>query len=503
VDGADRYRVTHPEAYRGRNLVFPAKKPPGTIRIFCVGGSASAGWPHPPGESYGDYLQHALAATYPGKRIELLNVSAHAFASYRVRLIFDDVIDFDPDLVVVYTGNNEFLERRSYLGESTMVRVAQRSRLLYMLTRRLRSALSPDNTLSGRGRAHANHDIWMRIEARAQALRTDPDQFARLQEHFAFSIEHMVREASERGVPVVLLTVPVNLRDWQPNVSANPLQGNERERWQESFDLGRRSLLWGDSADARRSFRQALERLPEHAHTHYFIAKAFEQERSNERALEHYRLAKDLDANPFRAHSAFNASVVALSRRHDDAYLADADAAFLDGAQHAAPGFDLFLDYVHPTRAGNVLIARSVFAVIIEHDLLGAGSGAAAFVERAPPVLPDGRAYDVAQDMQVQTTLVNLFAMMHQYEAIVASATRSLGLLQRREAVLRSGLAKQRRSVREYMETFRSIFSRYLEMERRKLRGQPFDAGYEEELSEVYRRTLFPLIYEERARSAG
>jgi len=60
--------------------------------VFCLGGSASAGWPHPPLETYSAYLERALEKAYPDRRIEMINASAHGFASYRVRAVFDRVV---------------------------------------------------------------------------------------------------------------------------------------------------------------------------------------------------------------------------------------------------------------------------------------------------------------------------------------------------------------------------------------------------------------------------
>ena len=112
IDGQPHHQVASREVYRERNTVFPIRKPTNTFRVFCLGGSASAGWPHPPEEIYSRYLQRALEEAYPQQTIEVLNVSAHAYAAYRVRLIFQEVIEFEPDLIVIYSGNNEFLEKR-------------------------------------------------------------------------------------------------------------------------------------------------------------------------------------------------------------------------------------------------------------------------------------------------------------------------------------------------------------------------------------------------------
>jgi hypothetical protein len=78
INGELYYQVANREVYRERNILFPVQKQANTFRIFCLGGSASAGWPHPAEEIYSAYLEHALQREYPTRNIEVINVSAHA-----------------------------------------------------------------------------------------------------------------------------------------------------------------------------------------------------------------------------------------------------------------------------------------------------------------------------------------------------------------------------------------------------------------------------------------
>lgn len=78
IDGQPFYQVANREVYRERNTLFPVRKPTNSFRVFCLGGSASAGWPHPAEEIYSRYLQRALEEAYPQRTIEVINVSAHA-----------------------------------------------------------------------------------------------------------------------------------------------------------------------------------------------------------------------------------------------------------------------------------------------------------------------------------------------------------------------------------------------------------------------------------------
>ena len=118
IEGVDHYRVAHGELYSERGVTFPAIKRDDGFRVFCLGGSASAGWPHPADENWCAYLEAPLARALPDKQVQVINVSAHAYASYRVRLVFQQVMALDPDLILIWSGNNEFLERRTYSDRS-------------------------------------------------------------------------------------------------------------------------------------------------------------------------------------------------------------------------------------------------------------------------------------------------------------------------------------------------------------------------------------------------
>ena len=80
--------------------------------------------------------------------------------------------------------------------------------------------------------------------------------------------------------------------------------------------------------------------------------------------------AKDLDYGPFRALTDFNNILREISREEKDVYLVDLERFFINQAEGAAPGFDLFVDYCHPTTRGNRLIANNAFEKIITAKLL-------------------------------------------------------------------------------------------------------------------------------------
>jgi tetratricopeptide (TPR) repeat protein len=451
IDGKRHYQVSHNQLYAQRKTVFPVEKSPNTLRIFALGGSASAGWPHPPSQIYTALLATGLRHVLPERRLEIINLGAHAYASYRVRLVFDAIIDCDPDAIVIYSGNNEFLEKRSYVktsaGAQRLVAAASRLATFRLLMDWLGANPNPtlEEPLSGERRQHVQYAKWSKVMRVALDLRKDPEQFEDVKRHHAASIDSMVRQSTQRGVPVVLVTVPANLRGWRPNVSLQRLENDALREWDERFTAGRRALLNGKDDAAVRAFRSALELEPLHADTYYYLARALERTGDFRGAVSAFREAKELDHNPFRALDAFNTALRSIVAEHELAVLADAERAFLAASAPRAPGFDLFLDYVHPTRQGNLLIAEVVFDALREARVLGEFAAEATFVhEEAPP-------YDDWQEISVQRTVFWLYGLMHQYESMVRLA--DLHLAHRRNPQV----AATRRIVSDYLELDRKM----------------------------------------------
>ena len=94
---------------------FTPDKPHGQFRIFSIGGSTTYGRPYD-GDlvSFPGWLRLLLPAVDPSRPWEVINAGGISYASYRAALVMEELVAYEPDLFIVYTGHNEFLERRTY-----------------------------------------------------------------------------------------------------------------------------------------------------------------------------------------------------------------------------------------------------------------------------------------------------------------------------------------------------------------------------------------------------
>jgi hypothetical protein len=97
---------------------FAPQKPAGLIRIFAFGGSTTYGTPWNPHWAFSQRLEEILWQRH-GVQAEVVNVSMSGHGSARVLEVMREVVHYDPDVLVVYAGQNEFRDARFHSKELT------------------------------------------------------------------------------------------------------------------------------------------------------------------------------------------------------------------------------------------------------------------------------------------------------------------------------------------------------------------------------------------------
>jgi hypothetical protein len=481
TNGQEYYNITSQHVLGGSAVHIPVKKPLGTVRIFCVGSSACASWPHPATERFTAYLQQALETAYAGKKVEVVNAAAHGFAAYRTRRVLDEVLQMEPDAVLVWEGNNEFLEERNYDPPVKIVEELSRHlrTVQWLQTRIMRSRTE----MSGEKFNGIAQTFWKKAHQQSLRLREDPAQFAQVQEHFQESFRHMVSQSQRARVPLILCTVPVNMRDWLPTVSYHHLTGERLEQWRALYDQAQRCLLLGQYQDGIATIRQAMALESDHAESYFWLGRLLEASGQKAAAWEAFSKARDLDYNPFRAISNFNEIIRSLAKENDGkgVYLLDLEKSFRDVSKYAAPGFDLFLDYVHPTKPANLLVAQNVFDLLTGHVLKNQPTGAR-FSYRDLPVPPATEPYRDESDIGTQIGEITLSAENRQYETIVNQSETVMREVAGRE-LLGPDDPVLARFTPEFVERYR-VMRHYVDVQRRTILGTSSNS---QELAEANR----------------
>ncbi len=338
-------------------VVMPAQKAPGTCRIFVLGESAALGDPRP---AFGAarYLQALLQERYPATRFEVVCVAVTAINSHAILPIAGECARNQGDAWILYLGNNEMVGpfgAASVFGAQAPPLRFVRLGLALEKTRLGQLLVSLGRNLTKRA---SNPSRWegMEMFARSRVAPGDPRKET-VYRNFSRNLADILRVGEEAGVPILLNTVAVNLRDCPPFASWSPT--NLPAAAQAACD---QLVLAGLDAENRTNFSAAatdfaksLEWNAQRADLHFHLAGALLSLTNLYQARPHFLAACDLDALPFRADSRINAAIRKSAEHSRADRFAFLDAALLlaTNAPGGVPGRESFYEHVHLNFDGN------------------------------------------------------------------------------------------------------------------------------------------------------
>ncbi|MEM0962165.1 MAG: SGNH/GDSL hydrolase family protein, partial [Bacteroidota bacterium] len=356
--------------------LFLADKPEGTLRIIAQGGSSAAGYPFYRGASFPQILGTRLRLAYPDREIEVVNTAMAAVNSFTLLDLVDEVIEADPDVVVIYAGHNEYYGALGAASTESVGGSAGVTRL-YLSLRSWRTVQLVRNTI-GRVAALGAEDreigrppsnTLMARMIGEQSVPYGGEIYEKGLRQFEGNLDRILARYQEAGIPVYVSTLASNERDQRPFITAHTA-GADTTAWFETAQAGADALFEQDF-DAAIGFLEeatALDSLA--ADAHFALGHAYDGVGRTEEAREAWERARDLDALRFRAPRAFN-DLIRQSAEEHGARLVDGDAAFRAASPGASVGSRLMLEHLHPNLDGYSVLADAFFDAFVEDELLG------------------------------------------------------------------------------------------------------------------------------------
>lgn len=372
-NGIKVYRRTSHHRLLPGGQSFLQEKPADGYRVFLLGGSAASGWPYEIGDfNLPRLIEKKLKKVFPDRKIEVINAAGGTYGSHRVRLLFDELIEYQPNLIVLYSGNNEFLEnfvfRRSLPSEPW--KFSALVRLCYNLYGQF-NQFKPEYHVDSYTLADQTSNRIAYAFGKASPYRSDSSLFEQIKAHYRENITHIVGTAKNRGIASVILTVPVNLKDWIPNSSQHTpgLTRADSDRWRENFRRGYELLEEKNYTGAIKALSLAAAIDDEHAETHYYLGVA--QHRLGEfvAAKASFVKALERDAYPFRALPQFQ-EILQIVSREQEVPLVDVVGALEALTADGIIGLDVLLDYVHLKESSQEVIAQQIMEILNKRGIL-------------------------------------------------------------------------------------------------------------------------------------
>lgn len=352
---------------------FPAEKESDTYRIFCLGGSTVQGRPFSIATAFSTWLRINLELAAPDTTWQVVNCGGISYASYRLVPILEECLTHQPDLIIICTGHNEFLEDRTYaplrepdgvwaLGQKTIGRL----RLYRLFAQAARAVTGDDDDEGNADKPVLPGEVRTRLddEGSLADYRRDPQWRAGVVAHYEANLRRMVALCRRADVPVILIRPPCDLADTSPFKSEHRegLSDAELSRW--------RSLIDEANAAMTDDLERAIELLEEaaaidekYAATFYKLGMCYEATNQPAEAQRCYFRARNLDVCPLRMPIELENALLRVAS-DSDAPLLDAFALIESRCPHRILSDAMLLDHVHPTFEGHQLISEALFDVM-------------------------------------------------------------------------------------------------------------------------------------------
>ena len=347
IDISPEYQILNPEVSRRyfsntSSVPFSIEsfvkknKEENSFRIFVLGESSAAGYPYHTSASFSKYLRKALQYAYPDTPLEVVNIGMSAISSYTILDLMPSIIEKKPDLILIYTGHNEYY---GALGVGSMQSAGSSGfvvRTLLWLNKFKTIELIKNITASLTGIFKSSNTqseaTLMAQMAREKLIEYNSDLFEKGIGQFENNLDDILADAKNAGIPVILGALVSNYKDQPP---FNPAEGDSYPAGDKIFSQAQSYLKGGNIWKADSLFRYA----------------------------------KDLDALRFRAPEEFNYIIKKLSVKYNFSYV-PVDSLMNSVSKEGIVGNDLMTDHLHPNVSGYQFIGRFYLEKMKEAGLL-------------------------------------------------------------------------------------------------------------------------------------
>lgn len=372
----ERYFAKTPFAPSTSPDYFIVPKPAETFRIFCLGGSTTVGYPYWYNGAFSTFLRERLRAVFPNRRVEVINLGMTATNSFTTLDIGRELFDYEPDLLIVYDGHNEFYGALGAASHESFNAPPWLTHL-YLRLLRFRTVLLVRDAVTGItglvGSAPATQPLGTMMErlARGQYIPYGSPTYRRAFEAFTSNVGALRDLCEEHRVPVILSTQVSNLRDLPPFISGENPHATPALRLAMHDLLNRafRLSMDGDFDSALVRFREALLFDSLRAETHYRIGRCLDTLGRYREAEQSYRLARDYDQLRFRMSGDFNRYLLSLDNG-TTVLTVDVEEVFRAHSPDSLIGRTLMFEHLHPVSFGTFLMARAYASAMRRSGLL-------------------------------------------------------------------------------------------------------------------------------------
>ncbi len=325
------------EATSGTNDIFLKEKPENGFRIFVMGSSTVYGYPYGKNLMASRILQHRLQDAYPGKTIEVINTAITAINSITLKDYSKQILDYEPDAILIYAGHNEFYGAFGVGSNETMskshflraVHFKLMNLRIYQLMRAAMEGISKKILITSEG-ADLKGTLMKRI-VKDKDIVYQGEKYKIGTDQFKDNLSYILKAARKEHIPVFLSDLVSNIKDLPPFGDIPEPGLSATVKYNDALS----TLSRGDTAKARQLFYEA----------------------------------KDLDPVRFRASEEINQTICDLAKQRGVILIPTLEW-FANASAGGLIGNNLITEHVHPNIEGQFVMADAFYTKFVESKLI-------------------------------------------------------------------------------------------------------------------------------------
>lgn len=348
-----------------RSVEFPVRKSAEEFRIFVFGGSTVQGRPWSIETSFPAFLEAVLSQAQPQTTWKVINCGGVSYASYRLLPIIEECTAYHPDLFILCTGQNEFLEDTSWSGRRQMAPILQPFVRLLTRLHFIRAAVRVGQQAheTPQTRPVLPAEVLTRLDQSngLERFQRDDRQAGHVHQHFAHNLNRIAELCSRQKIPLLLIRPPVNLSDCPPFKSefSGELQNITAAQILEQLRAAQ-TLAATDRAAAIQLAENCVRTDPRSAISWYELGQLQLLDHRYEQAAASLQQAVNEDLCPLRMTSQLEQQLQSVARSSGIPLL-NAHELLAQQSRGGIPGGGMMVDHVHPSFRGHEEIALMIF----------------------------------------------------------------------------------------------------------------------------------------------
>lgn len=306
---------------------FPVKKS-SDIRIFIVGGSVAA--------IFGVEFEYILESFIEGYDFEVINCGVGGYDSFRTQLVVKEIVNYDPDLIVVLSGNNEYYPKSGFnINAYYIDKFLKKSYIYCFLQNKLKLLYPKKDNLLGRSKKKRLLD-------------------------YKKNIKRIIKIANKNNIPIMLSTLPFAMKDYPPKGSSLLV---------DDYVFKAKLLLdQGHYSQALEMFKEISAYFPNDSIYYYLAGVACEKKEDYNQAKRYYLKAVDVSAEHWLTANPKSNQVIRDLCIDKNIGLADLEKEFMAIAENGIIGRKQLYDNCHWYNSYNFLVANVVAKEMLNNE---------------------------------------------------------------------------------------------------------------------------------------